>query len=203
MPVATGWKEATELWIWASPTRPWWTWRAAWRRSWRWCRCPETCQPSSDTCWLKERSSTAPTARYSQEEVPPQDVSELGRQVGCDDSCLTLLREFFFCFTLQGPLEQRNELGIMFRHAYSLTAVERVRLIFDTSSRAFTFWCPQFLEWQSGATKLKTTLKLLTLCVSLRLNYRLCVWWSCWFCLLRLTYSRTCLINNKQQIKLM
>lgn len=37
---------------------------------------------------------------------------------------------FCFLFTLQGPLEQRNELGIMFRHAYSLTAVERVRLIF-------------------------------------------------------------------------
>lgn len=31
------------------------------------------------------------------------------------------------CANCQGPLEQRNELGIMFRHAYSLTAVERVK----------------------------------------------------------------------------
>lgn len=30
-------------------------------------------------------------------------------------------------FSLQGPLEQKNELGIMFRHAYSLTAVEQVK----------------------------------------------------------------------------
>lgn len=27
---------------------------------------------------------------------------------------------------VQGPLEQRNEFGIMFRHAYSVTAVEKV-----------------------------------------------------------------------------
>lgn len=26
----------------------------------------------------------------------------------------------------QGPLEQKNELGILFKHAYSMTAVERV-----------------------------------------------------------------------------
>ncbi|XP_074497204.1 calpain-9 isoform X1 [Sebastes fasciatus] len=30
------------------------------------------------------------------------------------------------CANCQGPLEQRDELGIMFRHAYSLTAVEQV-----------------------------------------------------------------------------
>lgn len=46
---------------------------------------------------------------------------------------------FSFVFTLQGPLEKRNELGIMFRHAYSLTAVQRVRLSFDASLRRFTF----------------------------------------------------------------
>lgn len=33
-------------------------------------------------------------------------------------------------FPLQGPLEQKNELGIMFRHAYSLTAVEQVKTQF-------------------------------------------------------------------------
>lgn len=33
-------------------------------------------------------------------------------------------------FSLQGPLEQKNELGIMFRHAYSLTAVEQVKTQF-------------------------------------------------------------------------
>uniref|UniRef100_A0A3Q3VYC4 Calpain catalytic domain-containing protein n=1 Tax=Mola mola TaxID=94237 RepID=A0A3Q3VYC4_MOLML len=32
------------------------------------------------------------------------------------------------CANCQGPLEQRNELGIMFRHAYSLTAVETVKM---------------------------------------------------------------------------
>lgn len=37
-----------------------------------------------------------------------------------------------FCF-LQGPLEQKNELGIMFRHAYSLTAVEKVQTQFVIS----------------------------------------------------------------------
>ncbi|XP_034723690.1 calpain-1 catalytic subunit-like [Etheostoma cragini] len=31
------------------------------------------------------------------------------------------------CANSQGPLEQGNELGIMFRHAYSLTAVEKVK----------------------------------------------------------------------------
>ncbi|XP_059931259.1 LOW QUALITY PROTEIN: calpain-9 [Gadus macrocephalus] len=31
------------------------------------------------------------------------------------------------CANCQGPLEQKNEQGILFRHAYSLTAVERVR----------------------------------------------------------------------------
>ncbi|XP_051254561.1 calpain-9 [Dicentrarchus labrax] len=31
------------------------------------------------------------------------------------------------CANCQGPLEQRNGLGIMFRHAYSLTAVEEVK----------------------------------------------------------------------------
>lgn len=30
------------------------------------------------------------------------------------------------CANCQGPLEERNHLGIMFRHAYSLTAVEKV-----------------------------------------------------------------------------
>ncbi|XP_047450084.1 calpain-9 isoform X2 [Mugil cephalus] len=31
------------------------------------------------------------------------------------------------CANSSGPLEERNELGIMFRHAYSLTAVEKVK----------------------------------------------------------------------------
>lgn len=35
----------------------------------------------------------------------------------------------WICF-LQGPLEKKNELGIMFRHAYSLTAVEQVKTQF-------------------------------------------------------------------------
>ncbi|XP_071352710.1 calpain-9 [Trachinotus anak] len=36
------------------------------------------------------------------------------------------------CANTQGPLEHRNELGIMFRHAYSLTAVEKVRTTHST-----------------------------------------------------------------------
>nr|XP_046245939.1 calpain-3 [Scatophagus argus] len=36
------------------------------------------------------------------------------------------------CANCQGPLEQRSELGIMFRHAYSLTAVEKVRTAHGT-----------------------------------------------------------------------
>ncbi|XP_035479599.2 calpain-9 [Scophthalmus maximus] len=36
------------------------------------------------------------------------------------------------CFNCQGPLEKRNELGIMYRHAYSLTAVEKVKMTHGT-----------------------------------------------------------------------
>lgn len=36
------------------------------------------------------------------------------------------------CANCQGPLEQRNELGIMFRHAYALTAVDKVRTTLGT-----------------------------------------------------------------------
>ncbi|KAK5869177.1 hypothetical protein PBY51_010128 [Eleginops maclovinus] len=36
------------------------------------------------------------------------------------------------CANCQGPLEQKNELGIMFRHAYSLTAVEKVKTAHGT-----------------------------------------------------------------------
>lgn len=55
----------------------------------------------------------------------------------------------FFLFTLQGPLEQRNELGIMFRHAYSLTAVERVRLIWHKLESIYILMPPVLgvTEW--------------------------------------------------------
>ncbi|XP_026047358.1 calpain-9 isoform X1 [Astatotilapia calliptera] len=36
------------------------------------------------------------------------------------------------CANCQGPLEHRNELGIMFRHAYALTAVDKVRTTLGT-----------------------------------------------------------------------
>ncbi|XP_005737485.1 calpain-9 isoform X1 [Pundamilia nyererei] len=36
------------------------------------------------------------------------------------------------CANCQGPLEQRNKLGIMFRHAYALTAVDKVRTTLGT-----------------------------------------------------------------------
>ncbi|XP_026154496.1 calpain-9 [Mastacembelus armatus] len=36
------------------------------------------------------------------------------------------------CANCQGPLEKRNELGIMFRHAYSLTALEKVKTTYGT-----------------------------------------------------------------------
>ncbi|XP_073346024.1 calpain-9 [Pagrus major] len=38
------------------------------------------------------------------------------------------------CANCQGPLEQRNEFGIMFRHAYSLTAVEKVKTHYGTEA---------------------------------------------------------------------
>lgn len=48
-------------------------------------------------------------------------------------------------FSLQGPLEQRNELGIMYRHAYSLTAVEKVNVPRKDAS-AFMFCVADPLE---------------------------------------------------------
>ncbi|XP_061575819.1 calpain-9 [Cololabis saira] len=36
------------------------------------------------------------------------------------------------CANSQGPMEKMNELGIMFRHAYSLTAVEKVKTAYGT-----------------------------------------------------------------------
>ncbi|CAB1434801.1 unnamed protein product [Pleuronectes platessa] len=36
------------------------------------------------------------------------------------------------CANCQGPLEKINELGIMYRHAYSLTAVEKVKTAYGT-----------------------------------------------------------------------
>ncbi|KAM6933349.1 calpain-9 [Xenentodon cancila] len=36
------------------------------------------------------------------------------------------------CANSRGPLEKMNELGIMFRHAYSLTAVEKVKTTYGT-----------------------------------------------------------------------
>lgn len=64
-----GWKGDTELWIWASPMRPWLTWRVAWPRFWTSRCCPEICQPSSDSCSLKEPSLTVPIARYHEQKV--------------------------------------------------------------------------------------------------------------------------------------
>lgn len=53
------------------------------------------------------------------------------------------------CF-LQGPLEQKNELGIMFRHAYSLTAVEKVKTQFVICLESF----PKcFSDWQVQTTR--------------------------------------------------
>ncbi|XP_061537514.1 LOW QUALITY PROTEIN: calpain-9 [Phycodurus eques] len=46
------------------------------------------------------------------------------------------------CANTQGPLEYRNELGIMFRHAYSLTAVEKVQTTYGPVDlvRIFNPW---------------------------------------------------------------
>lgn len=128
-----GWKVATELWTWVYLMRPWLIWRAGWLRFWKSTDRPKTCWPSSDTCWLKELSSTVPTARYAGTNpsdllgnIEAEHVPTEGLLV-CDES---------FCpdcgwmcvFSLQGALVNRNKLGIMFRHAYSLTAVETVNV---------------------------------------------------------------------------
>lgn len=45
-----------------------------------------------------------------------------------------------FFFSLQGPLERSNEVGIMFRHAYSLTAVEKVNVPEQNFLSAWSHW---------------------------------------------------------------
>ncbi|XP_028274570.1 calpain-9 [Parambassis ranga] len=59
------------------------------------------------------------------------------------------------CANCQGPLEQRNELGIMFRHAYSLTAVEKVRTTRGTEDlvRILNPWGNT--EWEGPWSDLK------------------------------------------------
>ncbi|XP_045928840.1 calpain-1 catalytic subunit isoform X2 [Micropterus dolomieu] len=39
---------------------------------------------------------------------------------------------FISCANCRGPLEKKNEFGIMFRHAYSVTAVEKVKTTYGT-----------------------------------------------------------------------
>ncbi|XP_039986012.1 calpain-9 [Xiphias gladius] len=59
------------------------------------------------------------------------------------------------CANCQGPLEQRNELGIMFRHAYSLTAVEKVKTAYGTEDlvRILNPWGNT--EWEGPWSDLK------------------------------------------------
>eukprot|EP00066_Takifugu_rubripes_P017759 XP_011607025.1 PREDICTED: calpain-9-like [Takifugu rubripes] len=59
------------------------------------------------------------------------------------------------CATSQGPLEQKNELGIMFRHAYSLTAVEQVKTAHGTEClvRLLNPWGNT--EWEGAWSDLK------------------------------------------------
>lgn len=139
-----GWKEATELWTWASLMRPWWIWREGWPRFWTSVCCPETCRPSSRTCCLKERSSTVPTVRYITRDGLVRSSFNLWtwwetQSTACSQclpvsamSHMSVIRLLSWLwvddFSLQGLLEQRNELGIMYRHAYALTAVEKVNI---------------------------------------------------------------------------
>uniref|UniRef100_A0A8C2YZ98 Zgc:85932 n=1 Tax=Cyclopterus lumpus TaxID=8103 RepID=A0A8C2YZ98_CYCLU len=59
------------------------------------------------------------------------------------------------CANCQGPLEQRDELGIMFRHAYSLTAVEEVETTHGTKDlvRLLNPWGNT--EWEGPWSDLK------------------------------------------------
>lgn len=58
----------------------------------------------------------------------------LGSLIMIRDAGLPFVSRDCVC-TFQGPLEQRNGLGIMFRHAYSLTAVEKVNVPSKVSIR--------------------------------------------------------------------
>uniref|UniRef100_A0A3Q4GG92 Zgc:85932 n=1 Tax=Neolamprologus brichardi TaxID=32507 RepID=A0A3Q4GG92_NEOBR len=53
------------------------------------------------------------------------------------------------CANCQGPLEQRNELGIMFRHAYALTAVDKVTVTEHDQEITFTNLCVCSQEWKT------------------------------------------------------
>ncbi|XP_032365743.1 calpain-3 isoform X2 [Etheostoma spectabile] len=59
------------------------------------------------------------------------------------------------CANSQGPLEQGNKLGIMFRHAYSLTAVEKVKTAHGTEDlvRILNPWGKT--EWQGPWSDMK------------------------------------------------
>ncbi|XP_069574371.1 calpain-9 [Brachyistius frenatus] len=59
------------------------------------------------------------------------------------------------CANCQGALEERNELGIMFRHAYSLTAVEKVKMAHGTEDlvRILNPWGNT--EWEGPWSDLK------------------------------------------------
>ncbi|XP_070826935.1 calpain-9 [Chaetodon trifascialis] len=59
------------------------------------------------------------------------------------------------CANCQGPLEKRNELGIMFRHAYSLTAVEKVKTSHGTEDlvRILNPWGNT--EWEGAWSDMK------------------------------------------------
>ncbi|XP_035535302.1 calpain-9 [Morone saxatilis] len=54
-------------------------------------------------------------------------IASLPRELPAFLSDLLAKGALINCANCQGPLEQRNGLGIMFRHAYSLTAVEKVK----------------------------------------------------------------------------
>ncbi|CAN9511125.1 unnamed protein product [Ophioblennius macclurei] len=59
------------------------------------------------------------------------------------------------CANCQGPLEERHELGIMYRHAYSLTAVEKVKTSHGTKYlvRILNPWGNT--EWEGSWSDLK------------------------------------------------
>ncbi|TDH15385.1 hypothetical protein EPR50_G00030490 [Perca flavescens] len=59
------------------------------------------------------------------------NISEI-RELPARLSYLLAKRALINCANSQGELEKRNALGIMFRHAYSLTAVEKVKTAYGT-----------------------------------------------------------------------
>ncbi|XP_031719264.1 calpain-9 [Anarrhichthys ocellatus] len=84
-------------------------------------------------------------------------ISSLPRDLPAFLSHLLAKGALINCANSQGPLEKQSELGIMFRHAYSLTAVEEVKTAYGSKDlvRLLNPWGNT--EWEGPWSDLKGT----------------------------------------------